>query len=121
MKVINNRFYIGYEGEPEIQFISQDIEDKQILCIWEGYFDEIMVQFKPTDGKWTGLAYNYHMYTGWYDNTLWKIECPKNVLEQFNSIDKDLLNEETAQVLLEICAFLEKGIKSKHELFMNRD
>lgn len=42
MEIVNNKYYVGFEGEPEIQFICKKACDTYIIIIWEGYFDEIM-------------------------------------------------------------------------------
>jgi len=102
MEKINSKFYDGFEGEPEIQFICENADNINRLIIWEGYFDEIMRSIKSTDTRRTDLAYYYHMYTGWYDESPWKIVEPEKALSQFESIDRALLKIETAQVLEEI-------------------
>ena len=44
------------------------------------------------------------MYNIWYDEDgLWKVEKPEEVLAQFKSVNKRLLETETIKVLEEIC------------------
>ena len=42
MELVNKKYYDGFEGEPEIQFIYKKGNDTEILIVWEGYFDQIM-------------------------------------------------------------------------------
>ena len=61
MELVNKKYYDGFEGEPEIQFIYKKGNDTEILTIWEGYFDQIMRLMLPNEQGWTGLAYCYNM------------------------------------------------------------
>lgn len=46
MEIINRKYYEGYEGEGEIQFIRHlSNGDKYVIRIWDGYFDEIMGEY----------------------------------------------------------------------------
>lgn len=51
MELVNKKYYDGFEGEPEIQFIYKKGNDTEILVIWEGYFDQIMRLVLPDDLK----------------------------------------------------------------------
>ena len=66
MELVNRKYYDGFEGEPEIQVIYKKRNDTEIFSIWEGYFDQIMRLMLPDEQGWTGLAYCYNMFTGWY-------------------------------------------------------
>jgi len=43
--------------------------DNEIIIMWEGYFDQVMRLMLPDEQGWTGLAYYYNMYTGWYEES----------------------------------------------------
>jgi len=122
MENIDSKYYDGFEGYPEIHFICKTTEQVNKLVIWEGYFDEIMRLIKPVDGYWTSLAYYYHMLLGWEEEDgPWRVENPKEALNQFRTIDKALLESITAQVFEEICTLVEDGIKKEGVIFIERD
>lgn len=121
MEIINDKFYVGFEGEPEIRFILESKEITNTLIIWEGFFDSIMQTIKPEDEGWSGLAYYYHMDTGWYDEDHWEVNDLKKALMQFNSVDKSLLNEKSTQALDEICNLFTKAIANNEKIYMESD
>ncbi len=102
MEKIINKYYKGFEGEPEIQFICYDDVQKLILRMWVGYFDNIMNAIKPESLGWTGLAYFYHMHEGWYDNSPWEIPDIQATIEQFKNINSDLFDNDTKCVFNDI-------------------
>nr|WP_256263358.1 hypothetical protein [Listeria monocytogenes] len=57
-------YYTGFEGYPEIDFYTYINGEKTGIEMWEGYFDNIMNEFSPVDGRWVSLAYYYHLYEG---------------------------------------------------------
>lgn len=66
--------YTGFEAEPEVQFITQDVHGNRLVVrMWVGYFDSIMNCIPPKGGQWQGIAYYYQMNTGWYDESPWLI------------------------------------------------
>lgn len=121
MKLINNHYYKGFEGEPEIQFIYKKNNDIKIFIMWEGYFDQIMKLMKPDKTGWKGVAYCYNMYIGWYEEEYWLIKDLRVTLKQFESIDKQKLNKEAVEVLKEICDIIRKASNNKAEVFIVRE
>jgi len=118
MKKINSKFYDGFEGEPEIHFLYQEQESMERLILWEGYFDEIMRTIKPVDGKWTSLAYYYHLYVGWYDESPWKVEDLREALAQLKTVDEELIEVKAVQVLEEICKLFERAIERNGDILI---
>lgn len=115
-----NKYYEGYEGEPEIQFIKGS-NNRTILSIWEGFFDDIMDQFEPTPSGWQGLAYYYHLVTGWEDG-IWEIPNIHSALAEFRSINpKKLEFNGSAEVLSAICDLLAMAIKENQKVWINKD
>lgn len=108
MEKVLSKYYDGFEGEPDIQFIYYDNkgEQKVILKIWEGYFDEIMSTIRPELSGWTGLSYFYHLHEGWYKESPWKIPDLKSAIQQFQSLDIEALNIKTQEVYKEIIELL---------------
>lgn len=66
-KIDNDKFYEGFEGEGEIEFLVND-ENMETLHIWEGYFSDIFG--KPAlDGKgWHGFTRDYNQCEGAFDD-----------------------------------------------------
>jgi len=122
MEKIDRKFYDGFEGEPEIHFICKLNSQVKRLIVWVGYFNEIMYLIEPVEGKWTSLAYYYHLHIGWYSKEgPWRVEKPEEALAQFRTIDKTLLEAETLQVFEEICTLIEYGIEKEGEIFIKED
>lgn len=121
MVLVNKRYYNGFEGEPEIQFICRKEKDTDIFVIWEGYFDQIMKLISPDTQGWTGLAYYYNMYTGWYEDSPWKIKDLQNALKQFELIDNKKLYDEATEILTLICNMLREAISNSYEVYIARE
>lgn len=120
MEVINRRYYDGFEGEPEIQFICSKGSDSEVLVIWEGYFDQIMELVRPEESGWTGLAYYYHMDLEWNDGP-WEIEDLHMALLQFKSIDNQKLRSRAKEILVLLCDILEEAISNNTKVFLVRE
>ena len=121
MELVNKKYYDGFEGEPEIQFIYKKGNDTEILTIWEGYFDPIMRLMLPDEQGWTGLAYCYNMYTGWYEDSPWVIEDLQIALKQFESIDETKLCDEALEILMLLCNVLREAILNNYEVSIARE
>jgi len=120
MDIICDKYYKGYEGEPEIQFIEElAIDQKKIISIWSGYFDDIMNIIKPTDAGWKGIALYYHLYTGWYEESPWQLVDIEEALAQFQQLDRDKLTFEKSKYLLqEICDLLQESVDNKKKIWI---
>lgn len=117
-----NKYYKGYEGEPEIQFIKgSNKEGRTILSIWDGFFDDIMCQFKPTASGWQGLAYYYHLVSGWEEG-IWELPNINSALVEFQSIKASRFRfSETADVLAAICDLLKSAINENQKVWIDKD
>lgn len=120
MKIFND-FYTGFEGEPEIQISYTKEDDEYKIIIWEGYFDDIMKRIPAGPEGWMGLAYYYNMYQGWYEEDNWEIDDINTALQQFNSISRSGMSEESAQVLEKICEILSDAIANNFSVFLSRE
>lgn len=119
--MINKKYYNQFEGEPEIQLICRKEDDSDILIIWEGYFDQIMKLMSPEKHGWTGLAYCYNMYTGWYEESPWLIKDLQQALQQFESIDCRKLSNESFDIWLLICNMFKEAILSDYKVYISRE
>lgn len=121
MERINNDYYIGFEGEPEIQFIYRKGNNSEIFIVWEGYFDQIMRLIKPDDDGWKGLAYYYNMYLGWYEESPWMVQDLRSALMEFESINNKMLSDEAGEILKKICDMFNDAILYGCEIFISRE
>ena len=112
MELVNKKYYDGFEGEPEIQFIYKKGNDTEILSIWEGYFDQIMRLMLPNEQGWTGL---------WYEDSPWVIEDLQIALKQFESIDRTKLCDEAIEILMLLCNMLKEAILNNYEVSIARE
>lgn len=110
MEIISNKYYIGFEGEPEIQFIYKKACNTYKTIIWEGYFDEIMTKLVPEEEGWTGLAYYYNMYLGWYEESPWIIDDLQMAIKQLNTIQYEALSDEASEILKMLCNIINDAI-----------
>lgn len=121
MELINKKYYDGFEGEPEIQLIYRKGDNSKIFIMWEGYFDQIMKLMHPDAQGWTGLAYNYNMDTGWYEESPWVIKDLQMALKQFESIDDKNLCGEATEILMMICDIFREAISNNDEIYIARE
>lgn len=120
INIVDNKFYKGYEGEPEIQFI-EELEDgtKGIFSVWDGYFNDIMELFQPGAHGWEGLALYYHLDSEWYNESPWKIPDKKSTLNQFQVLEIKKLKYEISQLVLKrICEILSNAIEDSRTVWI---
>ena len=98
------------------------MKSQKTICIWDGYFDNIMNLFEPTDKGWEGIALYYHLDTGWYDESPWELTDIKGTLTQFQALDKEKLTFENSKYLLEeLCNLLQDAIVQKRKIWIARE
>lgn len=120
MNGVVDKYYKGYEGEPEIQIIKKSSNNEKIvLRIWTGFFDNIMTAIEPQSTGWTSLAYCYNLYIGWYEESPWKIENLDEAKEQLEGIDISKLNEIDKKVLEEILKVFKEAITVGDEILIS--
>ena len=110
--VVNTKFYDGFEGEPQITFclLEEDVITEKV-SIWDGYFNEIMKMIQPEKEGWTGLAYYYHLYSGWYEEDEWFIPNILDAYEQLASINiAEVKYEEEKEILFLVTKHIKKAI-----------
>ncbi|MDR1559980.1 MAG: hypothetical protein LBS84_09850 [Clostridiales bacterium] len=123
METVIKDYYHGFEGSPEIQFIRVlKNGENNTLRIWDGYFDDIMQQIKPEKNGWTDIAYYYHMETGWYSDSPWKIPVLSNTLELLRQRENKTFNfPESKEVCGDLCSLLEQAIAEDELVFIAYD
>ena len=123
MENIINNFYEGFEGEVEIQFVQiSNNGDKNIISIWNGYFDDIMAKVEPRFGEWTGLAHFYHSTENFLETEDWEIADKNLAYEQLKELEKnDFKFEETKEVLKSLCTLLAEAIEKGYIVKIKED
>ena len=113
-------FYKGYEGENEIQFIKISPDgSKEMIKIWDGFFDDFMTKIKPEKEGWTSLAYYYHLVEGWNDESPWEIQDVLGAFEQLKQLnDIDFRFVKSKVVHHEVCKLLESALKSNSRVYI---
>jgi hypothetical protein len=116
-------FYNGFEGEGEIQFIRLlNDGNKNVIRIWEGYFDDLMGKFEPTPNGWIGLAYYYNLDEGWYEDSPWKIPNIIEALQQFKGIEgAEFRFQESKSVINEICNLLKNALEDHNCVYIAKE
>ncbi len=120
---IDEKYYDGFEGDPEMIFtLVKSNGQKEEFGIWEGYFSTIIKKVKPKEIGWTGLAYYYHLYTGWYEESPWIVNNLVESYEQLKEIDIESFVYDKEKEVLEIIIYLfEKAINNQGTLFISYD
>lgn len=120
---LNEKFYVGFEGEPQITFCL--LENNIIiekLCIWDGYFNEIMKMIQPNKEGWIGLAYYYHLYIGWYEENEWFIPNILEAYEQIKNIHFDECRyQEEKEICVLICKLLKRALDNNGRVYIIYD
>ncbi len=107
MDTKNIDHYSGFEGEPEIQFMSiSKNNEKIILHIWGGYFNSIMDSIEASKEGWKGLAYFYHLHEGWYEEDLWQIKDIDAAIKEFKEINRANFQPQEHKILENILDLL---------------
>lgn len=120
MNSVVDKYYKGYEGEPEIQIIKKSSNDERIvLRIWTGFFDNIMTAIEPQSTGWTSLAYYYNLYIGWYEESPWKIENLYEAKEQLEGLNRSILNDMDKEVLEEILRVFKEAMTVGDEILIS--
>ncbi|MBR1431609.1 hypothetical protein [Ruminococcus sp.] len=129
MSEINEIYYEGYEGEPEIIFIIENNGIKRkMLGIWDGFLNDILSDVKPTDKGWVGIAYYWHigMFEDehWLRDKPWRIDDLSSVYKQLTSINHDMRAfryYDTLAVLCNIIDLIKEAMENNEEVLIYRD
>ena len=118
---IDERYYNGFEGEPELVFtLLKKNGEKNAFGIWDGYFDSIIKKVEPQKEGWTGLAYYYHLDIGWFEESPWLVENMLESFEQLNEIDVNSLEmNEDKKILSIIKALFQEAIDNDGKIFIS--
>ncbi|MBD7912079.1 hypothetical protein [Clostridium cibarium] len=115
--MIDEKYYIGFEGEPEITIYYKEKDLSQSgLKIWIGYFEYILGASTSNDYENGGLIYSYINQDGWYDESPWQIDNLTQAIVELKKFNNDNVESEEETILKklpdiqkDIIAFLEEA------------
>ncbi|CAI8959684.1 conserved hypothetical protein [Brevibacillus sp. IT-7CA2] len=125
-EAINDLYYVGFEGEPEIIFMYEKSNEVQVLKLWNGYFESLLdclVQQAPVQD---GILHEYYVHEGWYEESPWEITNVEKAVQLFKSFDvKKVTENESSNIIpvlpaitMDIISFLEQAIQSGNRVFI---
>ncbi|MFL0251970.1 hypothetical protein ACJDT4_16240 [Clostridium neuense] len=118
---IDERYYDGFEGEPEMIFTLVKINgEKEEFGIWDGYFIRFIEKVEPKENGWTGLAYYYHLDIGWFEESPWLVENLMESYEQLKEIDIESFEYyEEKEVLRKIICLFKHAIDNGEKIYIS--
>lgn len=121
MSEVDERYYDGFEGEPEMMFtLLKNNGEKREFGIWDGYFVSIIEKVQPRINGWTGLAYYYHLDIGWFEESPWLVKNILESYEQLKEIDINSLEEdEDKEVLEKIMVMFKEAIENDEKVYIS--
>lgn len=128
-KIVNDSYYTGFEGEPEIAFVLEKSNERQILKMWIGYFDtllDLMCQYESFND---GILHEYYVHEGWYEDSPWEITNIDAAIQLFKSFNLQSVDEKTIEassnivstlpeVAREIAYFLEQAKSNECKVYI---
>lgn len=127
MSETDERYYSGFEGEPEIIFtLSAKGTAYKSIVFWEGYFDDMLRKAEPAEEGWTGIAYYYHVgmfeNAHWLENQPWHIDDPVLVVHQLQELAQHQFKwPETRDVLMLLIDLIQHAIAMHEEILVYCD
>ncbi|KQO01104.1 hypothetical protein [Paenibacillus sp. Leaf72] len=130
--LINDSYYIGFEGEPEIVFMYESLIGRHELRLWNGYFEtflDCLLEQVPVQNV---ILHEYYIHEGWYDESPWEIQDVEGALQLFKSFavrelkeDENRASENITAMLpllsVDIITFLEQANESGSRVFIIYD
>ncbi|MCE5170381.1 hypothetical protein LQV63_13780 [Paenibacillus profundus] len=93
--VINDSYYVGFEGEPELVFMYENITERLELRVWNGYFETLLnFMIEQQVPIQNGILHEYYIHEGWYEESPWEIKNIKEAIQLFRSFDVIRLTED---------------------------
>ncbi|MDP4097330.1 hypothetical protein OIN60_11170 [Paenibacillus sp. P96] len=93
-EMINNSYYVGFEGEPQLIFMYENLNVRYELQLWNGYFETLLDCLIEQANDRSGILHEYCAYEGWYEESPWEIKNIKQAIQLFKSFDPNKLTEE---------------------------
>ncbi|PJN57723.1 hypothetical protein PAEAM_39360 [Paenibacillus sp. GM1FR] len=67
-------YYVGFEGYSIIQIVFESFTEKNVLKMWNGYFEtllDLMCHYESADN---GTLKESYAHEGWYEGSPWEIQ-----------------------------------------------
>lgn len=123
MNEIDERYYDGFEGEPEMKFVLLKKDgEKKGLGIWDGYFDSIIEKIEPGEKGWSGLAYYYHLNIGWFEESPWLVVDMQESFKQLSNIDIECFEmDEEKEIIDMLIKLFREAIENAEDIYIYYD
>lgn len=129
---INDLYYRGFEGEPEIGFLYENKIETHVFKMWIGYFDTVLANMISTETIKNEFLTAYNLHEGWYDESPWEIRNPNEVIQFFkdfniSTIDHKVNNHSSSilsslpQLINHLVEFLEGALERHQKVFVIYD
>lgn len=86
-EIVNDSYFAGFEGEPEIAFIYEKFNERQVLKIWTGYFDTMLDLMCHYEAYNDGILHEYYVHEGWYEKSPWELTDLDATIQLFKSFN----------------------------------
>ncbi|GEC92270.1 MULTISPECIES: hypothetical protein [Brevibacillus] len=125
-EVINDLYYVGFEGEPEIIFMYEKSNEVQVLKLWNGYFELLLDCLVQQTSVQDGILHEYYVHEGWYEESPWEIKDVEKAVQLFKLFDvKKVTENESSNIIpvlpaitMDIISFLQQAIQSGNRVFI---
>ena len=110
----DERFYKGYEGEPELVLSSGE----KTLHIWDGYMEDIFGNPIQSAEGWHGLTRDYNEFVGPYADDCIEsfIDLREYITDAKLYVNRKFDYEESADVINAIVEFLNDALVTNAEV-----
>ncbi len=102
----NNKFYEGFEDEPEIELKIAENPDL-VIHIWDGYFCDIFNNPDFHENGWKGFTKDYQEGVRTYNNEETRIDVSEYLSDLQTYAGNKFEIAETSKCIELICSFLE--------------
>jgi len=99
METINEKFYYGFEGEPEVQFVCRTKDNVDKMVIWQGYFEGLLSGCFSNSIKEGGLLHSYVNADGFYDESPWEIPDIDIAINELGFFRTEEVNSDSSSMI----------------------
>lgn len=86
-KDVNNLYYRGFEGEPDIAFAFENDAGTHRFIMWIGYFETLLSSMLTYESPQNEFLATYNLHEGWYEDNPWEINNLNEVIQLFEAFD----------------------------------
>ncbi|MDM5155445.1 hypothetical protein QUF88_17020 [Bacillus sp. DX1.1] len=126
--MINDKYYVGFEGEVEIDLVRNDQDgNESTFRIWNGYFETILDHLLDHDVPKEGIVKEYFYQEGWYNQSPWHVKDISLTIKQFRIFDPNKvrssssLKEVLPELVIDMIDFLEQAKVKEEDVYIKYD